>query len=96
MIHAALEPPRSAKAPVMIVGGGVILSEATSDAIAVAEYLRIPVITTYMAKGGIPDDHPLNAEHMGIQVGATAVGNKVFLDSDVVMGVSIDAIKEFV
>ena len=41
----------------------------------------MPVITTYMAKGGIPIDHPLNAGHCGIQVGQP-IGNHVFLESD--------------
>ncbi len=76
----------AAKAPVIVMGGGVTLSESEEDVIELAELLQIPVITTYMAKGGIPVEHPLNAGHAGIQVGQP-VGNKVFLDSDVVLGV---------
>ena len=48
------------------MGGGVILADAVKECIEFAEYMQIPVITTYMAKGGIPVDHPLNAGHMGI------------------------------
>jgi tartronate-semialdehyde synthase len=75
-----------ANAPVIIMGGGVVLAGATKECIELAEYLQIPVITTYMAKGGIPADHPLNAGCMGIQVGSP-LGNKVFLGSDVVLGI---------
>lgn len=75
-----------AKAPVMIMGGGVILSEAEKETVMLAEYLQIPVITTYMAKGGIPENHPLNAGHAGIQVGQP-IGNNVLLASDVVLAV---------
>lgn len=85
-IEKALDMLESAKSPVIIMGGGVTLSQSESDLIALAEYLQIPVITTYMAKGGIPLEHPLNAGHAGIQVGQP-IGNKVFLESDLVLGV---------
>ncbi len=85
-IEAALDMLDGAKAPVIIMGGGVTLSESEDKLIALAEYLQIPVITTYMAMGGIPLGHPLNAGHAGIQVGQP-VGNKIFLESDVVLGV---------
>ncbi len=75
-----------AKAPAIIMGGGVTLSEAEADVIELAELLKIPVITTYMAKGGIPEDHPLNAGHAGIQVGQP-IGNRTFLESDLVLGI---------
>jgi len=86
LIKQAVEMIANAKSPVMIMGGGVILSKATNEFVKLAEYLQIPVITTYMAKGGIPMDHPLNAGHMGIQVGAP-LGNMVFSQADVVIGI---------
>jgi len=49
------------KAPIMILGGGVILSNAPAEFRALAEYLQIPVIMTYMGKGGLPYNHPLSA-----------------------------------
>ncbi len=85
-IKAAMGLLAQAKAPVIIMGGGVVLADATKECVAFAESLSIPVITTYMAKGGIPADHPLNAGCMGIQVGSP-LGNKVFLESDVVLGI---------
>lgn len=86
LIAQAAEMLKAANSPVIIMGGGVILSSATRELVALAEYMQIPVITTYMAKGGIPPEHPLNAGHMGIQVG-NPLGNKVFLESDVVLGI---------
>ena len=86
LIEAAADMLSDAKAPVIVMGGGVTLSESEADVVELAELLQIPVITTYMAKGGIPIEHPLNAGHAGIQVGQP-VGNKVFLDSDVVLGI---------
>jgi tartronate-semialdehyde synthase len=76
-----------AKNPLILMGGGAVLAGAEKDLVAFAEYMGIPVITTYMAKGGLPEDHPLNAGMMGIQVGANSSGNEIFLESDVVLGV---------
>ncbi len=85
-IDQAIALLQSAKNPVMIMGGGVILSKAEKECVQLAEKLQIPVITTYMSTGGIPENHPLNAGHMGIQVGSP-LGNKIFLGSDVVLGI---------
>jgi tartronate-semialdehyde synthase len=85
-IKKAIDLLSQAKAPVMIMGGGVVLSGGVDECIKLAEYLQLPVITTYMAKGAIPTNHPLSVGCMGIQVGAP-FGNKVFLDSDVVLGI---------
>jgi tartronate-semialdehyde synthase len=85
-IKAAMGILSQAKAPVIIMGGGVVLAGATNECVELAEYLQIPVITTYMAKGGISDSHPLSVGCMGIQVGSP-LGNKVFLESDVVLGI---------
>lgn len=83
-IRKAVDMLAVAKAPVMIMGGGVILAEAEKEVIRLAEELKIPIIQTYMAKGGVPVEHPLNAGHAGIQVGQP-IGNKVMLESDVVL-----------
>ncbi|MGP8050692.1 MAG: thiamine pyrophosphate-dependent enzyme [Desulfobaccales bacterium] len=85
-ISQAMDLIMAAKAPLMILGGGVILSDATAEFRELAEYLQIPVIMTYMGKGGLPYNHPLNAGHAGIQVGQP-IGNKTFLESDLVIGV---------
>lgn len=77
---------KAAKRPVIIMGGGVLLSGAIEECVKLAELLGAPVITTYMAKGCIPSNHPLNAGHCGIQVGQP-IGNKVFLESDLVLGI---------
>lgn len=85
-IRTALEMIRAAARPLLLMGGGVMLANATQECVQLAEALNTPVITTYMAKGGIPVDHPLNAGHCGIQVGQP-IGNKVFLESDLVLGI---------
>lgn len=45
--------------PILLAGGGVIGADASADLIALAEYLGVPVISTLMGWGSIPDDHRL-------------------------------------
>ncbi len=85
-IRKAVDLILSSQAPLLLLGGGVILSGASAEFRALAERLAIPVIMTYMGKGGLPDDHPLNAGHAGIQVGQP-IGNRYFLGSDLIIGV---------
>ena len=49
-IRKAMDLIMAAKAPLMILGGGVILSDATREFRDLAEHLEIPVIMTYMGK----------------------------------------------
>jgi len=85
-IKRAVEMLLGAKNPVLLLGGGVILSNAAREFEELAIYLQIPVVATQMGRGGIPSDHPLFAGHVGIQCN-TRSGNKAFLDSDVVLGI---------
>jgi acetolactate synthase-1/2/3 large subunit len=49
--------------PVLYVGGGVIRGDATDELLALAEMTGIPVVTTLMARGALPDSHP---QHLGM------------------------------
>ncbi|GHH87120.1 acetolactate synthase [Streptomyces sulfonofaciens] len=49
-----------AEHPVLVVGASAIRSGAVPAIRALAERLRLPVITTYIAKGVLPQDHELN------------------------------------
>ena len=86
-IEKAIKLLDEAKNPVMIMGGGVILSKGEGELLEFAEYMSLPVITTYMAKGGIREDHRLNAGQAGIQVGAVSSGNEALLGADLVLGI---------
>jgi len=48
-----------AERPTIMVGGGVTWSRAGSEIMKLAEMLMAPVVTTLMAKGSVPEDHPL-------------------------------------
>ncbi len=83
-IRRAVEMLLQAQRPILMMGGGVMLARACEEFVALAEHLQIPVIPTYMAMGGIPADHPLYGGMVGIQT-STRGGNKLFLESDVVL-----------
>ncbi len=85
-IKEAVKMLSESKSPVIIMGGGCFISECTKEVVELAELLQIPVLTTYQAKGGIPEEHPLNAGHCGIQVGQP-IGNRIMLESDMVLAI---------
>jgi len=85
-IDKAINMVLAADAPVMLLGGGVIVANATEEFTELAEYLSAPVIATYMGKGGIPADHPLYAGHIGTMIN-TQFGLKTFLESDLVLAI---------
>jgi 3D-(3,5/4)-trihydroxycyclohexane-1,2-dione acylhydrolase (decyclizing) len=49
---------RSSSAPLIIAGGGVLYSDATSALRALVEQTGIPVGETFAGKGSLPYDHP--------------------------------------
>jgi thiamine pyrophosphate-dependent acetolactate synthase large subunit-like protein/nitrite reductase/ring-hydroxylating ferredoxin subunit len=53
----------ASKRPIVIVGYGA--RDAMAGVVALAERLRAPVLTTFKAKGQIPDQHPLAAGVLG-------------------------------
>lgn len=49
----------AAKKPVLYVGGGIMLADATAELREFVDHLQIPVAHTIMGKGALPDDHPM-------------------------------------
>ncbi|MCX8161553.1 MAG: thiamine pyrophosphate-binding protein, partial [Candidatus Bathyarchaeota archaeon] len=58
----------SSHKPLIIAGGGVHYSGlgAWMEVKALAEYMAIPVATTFNGRGAFPEDHPLSAGRMGV------------------------------
>jgi acetolactate synthase-1/2/3 large subunit len=48
-----------AAAPMVLAGQGIFYAEATSELVALADLLKIPVMTTVDGKSAFPEDHPL-------------------------------------
>jgi pyruvate oxidase len=59
----ATELVAGARRPVIVVGHGA--RDARAEIVALAEELGAPVLTTYKAKGLVPDTHPLGAGVLG-------------------------------
>ncbi|MGA0821040.1 MAG: thiamine pyrophosphate-binding protein, partial [Ilumatobacteraceae bacterium] len=73
MIKEAARLILEAKQPVLYVGGGVLKARAAEALLELAEMVDAPVVTTLMARGAIPDDHPLCIGMPGMHGNATAV-----------------------
>ncbi|MDQ6774553.1 MAG: glyoxylate carboligase [Candidatus Dormibacteraeota bacterium] len=85
-VKRALDMLMDAERPIIVAGGGVIISEASEELAELAEHLQVPVSPTLMGKGAIGDDHPLYAGIVGIQT-QQRYANAFFLESDLVMAV---------
>jgi len=75
----------NAQRPVILAGGGVIWSGASEELLKVAELLLAPVITTFMGKGAIPENHPLSIGVIGMH--GNSVANRVTREADVILAV---------
>ena len=82
-LEAAARAIAKAQRPLIMVGGGVIASEAAAEARALAERLRAPVVSTLMGLGAFPASHPLFAGMMGMHGTATAA--KLCMESDCII-----------
>jgi acetolactate synthase-1/2/3 large subunit len=59
-MHAAIELLRAAQCPVVIAGSGIWWSYAEDALRQFAEHTSLPVYSITMARGVLPDDHPLS------------------------------------
>ena len=74
-----------AEKPIMLVGGGVIHSGASPQVLELAELLNVPVVTTLMGKGAVPENHPLCLGMIGMhgKLGA----NMALAEADLILAV---------
>ena len=76
--------------PVIYAGGGILKARAADALRALAEMLDIPVVTTLMARGAIPDDHPLCLGMPGMHGNYTAVTSMQESDLLIALGSRFD------
>ncbi len=72
-----------AKFPIIVAGGGVIMSDGQAEAKALAEYLSAPVVTSYLHNDAFPASHPLMCGPLGYQGSKAAM--KLIAQADVVL-----------
>jgi acetolactate synthase I/II/III large subunit len=75
----------SAERPIILAGGGTIISSAFAELQAIAEMLMIPVVTTFKGKGAFPENHPLSLGPIGMHGHAEA--NKLMTEADCVLAI---------
>lgn len=73
----------AAEFPVILSGGGVVMSDGVEDVKRLAEHLQAPVISTYLHNDSFPKSHPLWAGPIGYQGSKAAM--KLLAQADVVI-----------
>lgn len=84
-INKAIDAILSAKNPLIVAGGGVILSDASKEIFEFAQLLDIPVVSTMMGLGAYPSDDKNCLGMVGIFGHPSA--NKAVRDSDLIFAV---------
>jgi acetolactate synthase-1/2/3 large subunit len=84
-IEEALERLLAAKRPFIACGGGVLSSGAWQEVTALAEGLEIPIATTFMGKGSIPENHALALGPFGLL--GRPLTNEWILGADFVLAI---------
>jgi len=84
-IERAAEQLARGRKPLLVAGGGVLYSEASTQLAAFAEVFGIPVAETQAGKSALSWDHPLNVGAIGVT--GSLAANRIAREADVVIGV---------
>lgn len=87
MIRQAAEEITKAKRPVIMAGGGVIISGASKELRELAEWTKTPVTMTLMGLGGFPGTHRLSLGMLGMH--GTYYANMAVQNSDLLIGIGV-------
>ncbi|MDE7365911.1 MAG: biosynthetic-type acetolactate synthase large subunit [Lachnospiraceae bacterium] len=86
-IKKSLDCLQRANRPVFLLGGGINIARANKEMTALAEKMGIPVVTTIMGKGAIPNNHPLYVGNLGIH--GSYAANKAVSECDVLFSIGV-------
>jgi acetolactate synthase-1/2/3 large subunit len=90
MIKEAARLIAGAQRPVIYAGGGILKARAAEALRELAELTDIPVVTTLMARGAFPDDHPLCLGMPGMHGNYTAITALQEADLLIALGTRFD------
>jgi acetolactate synthase-1/2/3 large subunit len=76
--------------PVIYAGGGILKASASAELQELAELANAPVVTTLMARGAMPDSHPLCLGMPGMHGNYTAVTSMQKSDLLITLGARFD------
>ncbi|UTV88840.1 sulfoacetaldehyde acetyltransferase [Cobetia amphilecti] len=82
-LDEAAELLASAKFPVIVSGGGVVMADGVEECKALAERLGAPVVNSYQHNDSFPASHPLWCGPLGYQ--GSKAGMKLISQADVVI-----------
>ena len=85
LVERAAALLRGSRRPLVVAGGGVIYSGATTALREFAEATGVPVAETQAGKGSLPFDHPRSVGAIGAT--GTTAANALAREADVVLGV---------
>ena len=71
--------------PVLYVGGGILLSDASAELEAFADIMQIPIAHSLMGKGAVRDDHPLVLGMTGFW--GTELVNQACLSAETILAI---------
>lgn len=86
-IKKGLKALLAAKKPVLYVGGGAIIAEASEQLIKLAEALNLPVVSTLMGLGAFPATHNNSLGMLGMH--GTYEANMAMHNADLIFGVGV-------
>ncbi len=84
-VEKAIDTILHSEKPVILAGGGTVISSAFAELQAVAETLMLPVLTTFKGKGAFPENHPLSLGPIGMHGHAEA--NRIMTEADCVLAI---------
>ena len=84
-VKKAVRAIAESKKPVILAGGGVIISGAHQELLNLAEKIQTPVTTTLMALGSFPSEHPLYLGMPGMH--GTVAANTALVECDLLLAV---------
>lgn len=87
MIKKAVDEISRARRPVIMAGGGVIISGASKELRELAELTSIPVTLTMMGLGGFPGTHRLSLDMLGMH--GSYYANMAVQKSDLLIGIGV-------
>ncbi len=90
MIKEAARMILAAERPIIYAGGGILKARAAEPLRELAELIDSYVVTTLMARGAFPDDHPLCLGMPGMHGNATAVTAMQRSDLLITLGARFD------
>ena len=89
-IRAAARLIAAAERPVLYIGGGAVKAKAHAQLAELVKISGIPVVTTLMARGVIPDSHELHMGMPGMHGTVSAVGALQRADLLITLGARFD------